>query len=332
MVNIKNIKAIFFNKDIDKDSNFLKKIKWKSAKISWQIVRTFLLIGLCFVLIYPLIYMLSNAFKPIVENYDTSVIWIPKSFTFNNFIDAIVVIRYWDVLKNTVIIGVLTAIFQIMSCMIVGYGFARFKFYGRGILFVIVLLTIIVPPQTIAIPQYIDFRYFDFFGLFKLLGIGSKSLLDTYWAFYLPAIFGMGLRSGIYIFVFRQFFRGLPKELEDAASIDGCNAFKTFYKVMLPNAGAAVLTVFLFSIVWQWSDYYGPQMFFANKSTISTALANFTVSAATLPGVTESSGDPMVLSTRIQAACLLSVFPMLLLYLILQRYFVESIERTGIVG
>jgi len=205
--------------------------------------------------------MLSTAFRPLDEGMDPSVVWIPKQFTMANITDVIKAMHYPLAIWHTVQIGVVSAILQIISCAIVGYGFARFKFKGRDALFFMVIFTILVPPQTIIIPSYLQFRYFDFFGLTKILNLFtdnpiSVNLLNTGWTFYLPSILGVGIRSGLYIYVFRQFFRGMPKELEDAALIDGCGPVKTFLKVMAPNANSAFLTVFLFSIVWQWNDYF----------------------------------------------------------------------------
>lgn len=295
----------------------LDTIRKDSGRILWWLIRTGLLFGLSFILVYPMLFMLSNSFKPVIENYDPSVIWIPKSLTLQNFINAIDVMQFPVALANTISVNMVTALIQIFSCLIIGYGFARFKFTGRGILFAMVLLTIIVPQQTIASSLYKNFS--------------DLKLINSNLLFYIPALMGMGLKSGLYIFVFRQFFRGLPKDLEDAATVDGCGTFKIFFRIMLPNAMPALFTVFLFSIVWQWSDFYGPAMYLG-KSTIATALYNFTTNLAELPGMGNNIWDPFFVSTRIQAACLLSVLPLIVIYIFTQRYFVEGIERTGLVG
>lgn len=292
-------------------------LKKNSVKALWKLFRFCLLFGLSFILLYPLLFMLSNSFKPVVENYDPAVIWLPKSFTLQNFKDAMDVMSFKTALLNTFTVNMITAVFQIVSCLIIGYGFGRFKFKGRGIVFALVLITIIVPPQTMAISLYKNFV--------------NLKLINSNLVFYMPALLGMGLKSGLFIFVFRQFFRGLPKELDDAATVDGCGTFKIFYKIMLPNAMTALLTVFLFSIVWQWSDFFGPAMFL-DKPTIATALYNFQTNLSELPGMNNNIWDPFFISTRIQAACLLSVVPLVVLYTVTQKYFVESVERTGLVG
>lgn len=313
------------------EHHFHKRSRWL-----WKLVRLALLIGLGYSLLYPLLFLASNAVKPVYQNYDPSVIWIPRSTTMKNFYDAIKVMAYWKSLNTTLLVSVASAILQIVSTVLVGYGFARFRFRFRGLLFALVILTIIVPPQTIAIPNYMLFRNFDLFGLLRLVpgltgGKGFINLINSPFAFYLPAMLASGLKGGIFIFVFRQFFRGMPRELEDAAAIDGCSFFQTFLRVMLPNAGAAMLTVFLFSIVWYWNDFYAPSMLMSTNWTLSVALAAAKSNMNMLPEV-GASMDMYLLTTRIQAACLMTIAPLLLLYVVAQRYFTESIERTGIVG
>jgi multiple sugar transport system permease protein len=289
----------------------------KGKTALWRIVRFALLFGLGFILLYPMLFMLSNAFKPVAENYDPSIIWIPKTLTLDNFIDAINVMNFGTSLFNTLYINIITAFIQMGSCLLAGYGFARFRFKYRGIVFAMVIMTIIVPPQVMSVPMYINFV--------------NLKMIDSVFAFYIPAMLGQGLKSGLYIFVFRQFFRGLPMELDDAATVDGCGIFKIFTHIMLPNARSAVLTVFLFSVVWQYSDFFNPAMYM-DKSTVATALYSFRNAMQNLPGVGTNVWDPFFISTRIQAACLLSVTPLLVMYAFTQRFFVEGIERTGIVG
>lgn len=292
-------------------------LKKTAGSIIWKLFRFCLLFGLSFILVYPLLFMLSNSFKPVVQNYDPAVIWIPKSLTLQNFKEAIDVMNFGTALKNTALVNLVTAAIQVVSCLVIGYGFGRFKLKGGGLVFALVLLTIIVPSQTMSISMYKNFV--------------NLKLINSNLVFYMPALLGMGLKSGLYIFVFRQFFRGIPRELDDAATVDGCGTFMIFYRIMLPNATTALLTVLLFSIVWQWSDFFTPAMFL-DKPTIATALFNFQTNLETLPGMGNNIWDPFFISTRIQAACLLSVAPLIVLYVITQKYFVESIERTGLVG
>ena len=302
-----------------------------------RVCLTLLLIGVSFILMYPLLYMLSNAFKPLEQAYDASVIWLPKSFTLDNFYGAAKALNYWETLKTTVLVSFVSALFQIVSCMLAGYGFARFQFKLKGLLFALVILTIIVPQQLVAIPTYMQYRRFTFLGLTRLFpfltdGKGYVNLIDSPFVFYLPALLGAGFKSGLFIFIYRQFFRGLPKELEDSAALDGCGLFRTFYQVMLPNAMPAIITVFLFSVVWYWNEYYAPAMYMSNTPTLSTALAVIKYNLAQSSAAGANYLDAFLYVTRVQAAALLVIAPLLMMYLFAQRFFTESIERTGIVG
>ena len=305
------------------------KIEKETRKIGWSICRGILLFCMSFVLLYPLIYMISVAFRPQEQIFDPTVIWVPKSLTWDNIITAYKLMEYPTALKHTAILGIVSSILQVISCAVVGYGFARFKFKGKSLLFAMVIFTIIVPPQTVIIPLYIEYRFFDFFGLGRLIGLLrgedlTANLLNTVWAFYLPAIFGVGIRSGLFIYMFRQFFRGMPVELEDAAYVDGCGPVRTFIKVMVPNAAPVFLTVFLFSLVWYWNDYFFTSMF-SNQFTVSTVLTSRQV-------IDVATSQREFSIAHQQAGCLLAIMPVLTLYIFLQKYFTESIERTGIVG
>lgn len=240
-----------------------------------------------------------------------------------------------SVLWNTISVNVICSLLQVVTCAITGYGFARFKFKGRGLLFVIVILQIIVPTQVILIPQFMQFRYFDVFGIISMLKGGPEpglNLTDSPMALYLQAFFVNGIRAGLFILLFRQFFRGLPKELEDAAHLDGCGPFATFIRIMVPNAKTSFLTVFIFSLVWYWNDSYVSNMFFADADTIALQIGNlYTTISSWLNGgsPTGVAADFMV---WIEAGCLISLLPILIIYCFLQRQFIEGIERSGITG
>ena len=195
-------------------------------RIALALFRLGLFIGLSYVILYPILYMLSTAFRSDADILDTSIVWIPKHFVLNNIKQAFVSLNYSRSLWYTVFYNIVSAVLQIAVTAFVGYGFARFKFKGRGVLFAIALFTIIVPAQTTIIPMFVSFSNFDVLGIMKLVRLifgtdVNSSILNTPFAFWLPAIFGMGIRSGLFIYIFRQFFRNMPKELEEAAMIDG---------------------------------------------------------------------------------------------------------------
>ena len=309
----------------------------KPQHILYVIFRHALLIGLCFVILYPVLYMISNAFKPTDQYYDPSVIWIPRNLTLENFSIVLKVIDLGKVLLDMLLAAIIPALISTVTCMLVAYGLSRFNFRGRGLLFALVVLTIIVPQQTISASMYLQYRFFDPFGIVSLLncipGLHAEiNLIGTPWVTILPAILGVGLRSGLYIFIYRQFFLSLPKELEEAASIDGCNAYSTFLRVVVPTTKNIVLTVVLLSVVWNWNDYYTPSTFLGSKmEVVATALSSFQARLANMHNLGLNI-DVNTSQTQIQAVCLLSIVPLVILYILLQKNFTESIESSGLTG
>ncbi|OZB91318.1 carbohydrate ABC transporter permease [Paenibacillus sp. XY044] len=291
----------------------------------WRIIRTVLVIGFCFIILFPLFLRLSVAFRSKADVYDPTVLWIPRHFTFDNLWIAIQTTDYFEALRNTVFISASTTVIQLVSCSLAAYAFARLKFRGSGLLFAIVIFTIIVPPQTIMIPLYLTYRYFDLFGLVGLFSKKSSfNLIDTFWPFMISSMTAMGLKNGLYIYILRQFFRGIPKEIEEAAFVDGAGIFKTFFKIMIPNAVPAFVTVMLFSFVWQWNDSYYVSLFLKKIKVLSTALMDM--------GMGLSEPDPIYQGILLSTGVLLAMGPLIILYLFVQRHFVESVERTGLVG
>ncbi len=291
------------------------------------------LFGLCLVLLYPILIMLSISMRTGAEMYDPTVIWIPKHITMRNFATIWTELDIARSLMMSAIASIVSTVLQLAACIITGYGFARFDFPGKKVLFGILLLMIIVPPQVVTIPSMMDFQRFDFFGIGQLVGLFTGdpltvSLRDNLIAYFLPALFGNGIKSGLFIFIFIQFFRGLPHELQDAAYIDGCGKFRTFAVIMVPLAGAAILTVTLFSLVWYWNDSYFCVIHFDGLQTVSSFLQNINEAVVSVSGGMQQI-DRVPLT---YAAAVLTILPLLVIYIFLQRYFTESIERTGIVG
>ncbi len=294
----------------------------------WPFCRAMILFGICFLLLYPLLFMFTSAFRSREDMWDPSVVWITRNFTLEHLETLIDVINYPKALTNTLLISVGTATLQMLVCSLAGYGFARFRFKGREALFLLVIFTIIVPPQAIINGLYMIMRFFHI-PIYSLFA-GSVNMLDTPMAFWVQGLLGMGLRSGFFIFIYRQFYRGMPADLENAALIDGCGAFKTYLRVMLPNAIMVMVTVFMFSLVWHWNDSYTTSILSPNNQTLSVALADLRIIVFRLDGAGEE--DPMITQVRVQAGALLSILPMLILFMFTQKTFTESIERTGIVG
>jgi ABC-type sugar transport system, permease component len=314
-----------------------KKAADRALRVASSVLRFLFLLGMSYVLLYPVLFLLSNAFRAPIDKLDPTVIWIPKHWTLQNFVLADKVIGFAPSLLRTLGMMIPSVIIQVFVCLVVAYGFARFNFKGRDFLFSCVIFTIIVPVQTMIIPLYVNFRFFDFFGIGRVLGLFTGQpvtvrLLNTNWPFYIMSATGVGIRSGLYIFMARQFFRGMPVELEEAAFVDGCGPFETFIKIMLPNVGSILIVITLFSVVWHWNDYYMSVMFYVDDYPLSVAVTGLQERLSLLSQNMSPEDMALAQSSILEAACFVVVAPILLLYVFAQRYFTESITRTGIVG
>ena len=300
---------------------------YKNAAVS--VCRFVFLIAFAYILLYPVFYMLSNALRTTADYIDPSVVWVPKNITMKNFSDAFKAMDYVKSLTNTLIYEMVSALIEVFVCAVYAYGLSRFKFRFQKALVFVLVLTILLPDVMLMLPRMINFKQLDFLGILGLVNrLTGKDLrlniLGTPFTFYLPSLFGVGLKSGIFIFIYMQFFGGLPRELEEAAYIDGSGPLRTFLTIIIPSAGVAFLTVLIFSVIWHWNDYYLSTMYLGGELNLSSQLANL---AATLSvsGYSDSRNIRM-------AACLLFVMPMLAMYMILQRQFIKSIDHVGIVG
>ncbi|MCP1133940.1 carbohydrate ABC transporter permease [Paenibacillus polysaccharolyticus] len=312
-------------------SRLLSLEQWKSWL--WSIIRFVLITGLSFVILFPIFQKISTSIKAKGDLYSAVVVWIPQNFSIDNFKQAIRVMDYWVTLFNTFALSATTTLLTTASCALAGYGFARLKFKGSNWLFAGVILTILVPPTTILIPVYLNLKSFDLMGLMTLFSGKPVNLLNTYWPFILTAVTANSLKAGLYIFIFRQFFRGIPKEVEEAAYVDGAGISRTFTRIMLPNAIPSMVTVMLFSFVWQWNDSFYTTTYLTSSKVMSTQLSSLPYNLAQqVTDGASSQADPFYLSMIQDTGILLAILPLIIIYLFVQRYFVESVERTGIVG
>lgn len=299
----------------------------KAGRVCFIVFRTYIIILLSFVIMYPMLYMLSIAFRSQADFIDPGVVWIAKQWTLDNMLAVYELIEFPRALVNSVIIMLAPTALQLVSCSLAGYGLARFPFRGRGLIFALVLMDIIVPGYTIIVPLIAQIRSFDFFfigQLGRLFGSGAwtVNLYNTPWALLVPAAFGNGLRGCMYIFIFRQFFMSLPVDLEDAASIDGCGFLQTFTRIVVPCASAPFLVVFILSAIWYWNDVSVTALFNPAMTTLSQAVDS-------LLTVMAMDYDLYTINQYQQAGCLFMIVPVLIMYVFLQRYFVQSIDRTG---
>jgi len=315
------------------------RVKNKSMAWLWSLFRLVLIVGIGFIIIRPILERISVAFKSPEDIYNPTIYMVPIHFTLDNVKHAMEILNYWPLLRNTLLFVILTTLLATVSSALAGYGFARFKFPGSNLLFAFVVLTILVPASTLMVPMYLHFRSFDVLGLVTLFtGREGLNLINTYWPSLIMAALGVGLKSGLYIYIFRQFFRGLPKEIEEAALIDGAGGIRTFLTIMLPNSIPPIITVMLFAFVWQYNDTFYASLFMNNSELIANSIAalpaNVNQKLPQLLGIvgTEARADPNHAAMIVDTGILMAIAPLIIMYLFVQRYFVESVERPGVVG
>lgn len=289
-----------------------------------QIVVYALLICIGFIYLYPILYMISTSFMNRDDLLDTSIKWIPSTLFLSNYIDAARSMDFWASLGKGILIAGLPTLCNVAVCMVIGYGFASFNFKGKTILMGLLIFSYILPSQVTMIPTYVLYN--------------NIKILGTIWAFILPALFGNGLNAPIFILIFYQFFKQVPKVLIEAAKIDGAGYFKSFVRIAVPSAAPAILTVFLFSFVWYWNESYLTELYVRGLTThsdwtnlviqLKNFASNYNDTRATGTGTMATDLNETI---RL-AATMLSVLPLMIMYFFLQRYFVESIDRTGITG
>ena len=350
------------------------------AKVVLWIFRLVLLIGISYVVLFPFITKIVGSVMAPEDFVDVTVRLIPKHFTLDTYRAIITDLDYWDAFMNTFTLSFTTAIIQTFICCLVGYGFAKFKFRGRNIIFMLVMLTMVVPHQTLQLSMYTEFRNFDVLGIVRLfkgggieifgwnvteLGEGVAdffasleclpdriqlmpyvkengasafrldmeitqagiNVCNTYIPFILLSLTGLAFKNGLYIFMLRQFFRGIPDELEESAYMDGAGTFRTFIQIILPLSVPMMVTVFLFAFCWQWTDTFYTGLFFNNSNTnLLVDLVGEIPSSLKI----EYAGQSLYY-TAIRNTCgLLIIMPLVVLYAFGQKFLVQGIESSGL--
>lgn len=306
----------------------------KTANVAASILRGFIIFGLSFVILFPIFEQFTFALRDPIDINDPLIKYIPKTFSTINFTIAGTIMDYWNALFNNIKVSLISTICQVFSTALAGYAFSRLRFKGINVIFWIVMLTLILPPQTIALSRSL------FFSNLGLKGVGNDIV------FYLLSITGQGIRAALFIFIFRQFFRGIPIELEESAQIDGAGVVRTFWSVMLPNARGAIITVALFAFVWQWNDVYYVKMYEISGDTFPMMTMKLINIAEWISGFLQSpqfkhlsdlvgpevKSNPQFAALISNTAALLMMLPLLIGYMFVQRLFIEGVERSGIIG
>ena len=346
-------------------------------KVALAIFRLVLMVGISYIVIFPFISKITSSIMAPEDFIDVTVRLVPKHISFDIYEGIVKELGYWDALGNTFILSFSTAVIQMLICSLIGYGFAKFKFRGRNLIFVLVMVTMIIPHQTLQHSMYLEFRNFDILGIVRLLKGGGIQIfnwnvmqisegaanffaslnvlpdgiqlgVDTYGEpimmqfkqtgvnianSYLPLILlsvtGLAFKNGLYIFLLRQFFRGIPDELEESAYMDGCGTFRTFVQIILPLSVPMMVTVFLFAFCWQWTDDFYVGLINTGISTSNQLLVDLVGEVP--PSLKLGYAGQSLYETAIRNTCgLMIIAPLVILYAFCQNFLVQGIEHSGI--
>ena len=347
------------------------------TNLAIAIFRLVLMVGISYIVIFPFISKITSSIMAPEDFIDVTVRLVPKHISFDIYEAIVKELGYLDALGNTFVLSFSTAVIQMLICSLIGYGFAKFKFRGRNLIFVLVMVTMIIPHQTLQHSMYLEFRNFDILGIVRLLKGGGIQIgdwnimqmgegvanffaglnvlpdgievgVDSYGEpimmqfkqsgmnianSYLPLILmsatGLAFKNGLYIFMLRQFFRGIPDELEESAYMDGCGTFRTFIQIILPLSIPMMITVFLFAFCWQWTDDFYVSLINTGIETSNQLLVDLVGSVP--PSLKLGYAGQTLYETAIRNTCgLMIIAPLVVLYAFCQNFLVQGIEHSGL--
>ena len=307
-------------------------LRRRAKEIAVSVIRGLLMFGLCFMIIQPMITRFSMSFMEERDLYDSTIVMLPRHVTLENYKFVSDLTGFPKSMINTLWISIVMSVCQVISTTLVAYGFARFEFPLKKFWFACVIAVIVIPPQTIQSALYITFSRFDILGIFQAATGSALNIRSSIWPYIMMCLTCMGLKDGLYIYMLRQYFKGVPESLEEAAYVDGCGTLHTFARIMLPDALPVIASCFLFSFVWQWTDLFysrnfltGYPLFAVQMSTMTTRMGRYFSDSLT-DAITVTNGRSLQL---ISIAVLFCCIPLIILYCFTQRTFVESLAMTG---
>ena len=296
----------------------------KVGRVIPKVVLYAVMLGLSFVFLYPFLYMLVTSFKTSADLNNVLVAWIPRSLEFGNYKMAVQLMNYWKTMSNSAIVTVLGTLGQLISCAMAGYALARFDFFGKRLASMFVILAMLIPTTTIIVPQYLLYGNFGWF--------------NTFYPLIVPCFFGFGVKGALFIYIFRQFFLGQPRELEEAAKVDGCGFIRVFTHIVCPVAKSVFVVVLVLALVWHWSDYFEPSMYLnkADIQLVSMRVQSITevlkMAAEALESSQGITEETPITNATLMAGTFIVVLPILVVYSMLQKQFIQGIERSGLTG
>lgn len=287
-------------------------VKKNAGRVLLTAAISFILIEFVFVFLYPFLNVIVNSLKYDFELNDMTHQWVITSVNWQNYADAFKHLDYLHSLGNTLLVVVLSTAGHLLSCAFIAYGFARFEFRGRNLMFTLVMLTMVIPPQTLMMPLYVQYAKLGWLGTFAPIIV--------------PTFFGFGLKGALFIFLFRQQIRGLPLSYEEAAKIEGCGSMRIYWRIIFPMLKGTMLVAGILSAIWHWNDYFEPSAYLSGELRILTQR----LSSLNSYFATQATGTGLMVSPVQLAACMLVILPLLAMYFVFQRSFIKSIDLTGL--
>jgi len=276
-----------------------------------KIIKTLIIALIAVAFILPFAWMVTSSLKQTREVFSPNWRWLPETFQWQNYVAVwtdpeVSMLRAFG---NTAFITIVSTVVQLTVASLAAYAFAKIRFKGKGIVFGMFLCTMMMPTEVTIVPRFM---------LFKTVG-----LYNNLWSIILPHFF-----NATSIFMLRQFFSGIPDELEESAAVDGAGVLRTFLTIVLPNAVPMMITVFMFAFSWQWTDNFYTDLFYTTSGP--TLMPDIVTVPLSL--VTSSAASNMVTTAVYNTCGILILAPLLIMYIFLQKYIIQGIERSGIVG
>ena len=307
-------------------------------KIAINVIRFLLMLGISYVILYPFFARIASSFMTKEDLVDATVALIPKNFTLDTYKYILLENDYLSALLTTAGLALMCAIVQTFIACMIGYGLSKFKFKGNTAVLLAVVITMIIPPTALELALSNHFYHFDlarilvwdYKGIIELIFGETIDLRNTAWPYLIISLSGFAFKNGLYIYMMRQFFKGVPDELEESAYVDGSGVFRTFFQIILPLSVPMMITIFLFSFSWQWTDNFYAEQFLVDTD-ITTMYRLYTQIPASLedPNFT---GWKLYKNAIQNTNSLLIILPLVIVYLFCQKYLVQGIERSGLVG
>lgn len=290
--------------------------RWRPVTVIYHTFLYIFLLEMAFIILTPFLIKILAAFMSPSDLLDTTVRIIPRNWSLYYWEEAWKALKIQSAGVFTFVISAAVGILQMLVSSFIGYGLARFRFRGRNLAFAAVIVMMLIPPQTYSVAEFLHFRFF---------GVGDiqVNLINTGVPMVLLAMFGMGLKQGLYIYMMREFYMGLPKDMENAAYIDGASAMKTYFLVAMPNARIIMTMVFLFSFCWQWTDTSQSSVLFTEPTLLASRPGDLALRAG------GASLDVIGTAIGRNAMAILIIIPLLFLFMLCQKSLVRSMSRSG---